>query len=413
MTSREAAGRRLQAPEHLDRALYVTTPKAWLALVVLMVIVGAVIVWSILGKVSTYVQAEGIILSRGGMIVDAASAADGSLSGILPSVGDTVVEGEVVAELFDGETMARYLSAVSLEEERAQILKDREAEAEKENALAAENVARQRERLEELERTDRERLERLRERLREDEDLLARGATKRTTVERSEQALDLARRNLFAGLSQRDEMEAAHLRRMNDLKARVAEAKAELVATRRWVNELASTIETWRIVAPVSGRVIEIKAQPGATLEPGESVLGIEMGQESLDVLFYVPPGDGKRIYAGMPVLVSPSAVTREEFGSMTGTVESLSEFPASLAGMEAVLKNRELAMSFSRNGPPYTGRVALTLDPSTVSGLAWTSPRAKDLAITPGTLATVEVEVASRPPAALVAPWIMEKLGL
>ena len=378
-----------------------------------MVIVGAVIVWSILGKVSTYVQAEGIILSRGGMIVDAASAADGSLSGILPSVGDTVVEGEVVAELFDGETMARYLSAVSLEEERAQILKDREAEAEKENALAAENVARQRERLEELERTDRERLERLRERLREDEDLLARGATNRTTVERSEQALDLARRNLFAGLSQRDEMEAAHLRRMNDLKARVAEAKAELVATRRWVNELASTIETWRIVAPVSGRVIEIKAQPGATLEPGESVLGIETGQESLDVLFYVPPGDGKRIYAGMPVLVSPAAVTREEFGSMTGTVESLSEFPASLAGMEAVLKNRELAMSFSRNGPPYTGRVALTLDPSTVSGLAWTSPRAKDLAITPGTLATVEVEVASRPPAALVAPWIMEKLGL
>ena len=413
MTSREAAGRRLQAPEHLDRALYVTTPKAWLALVVLMVIVGAVIVWSILGKVSTYVQAEGIILSRGGMIVDAASAADGSLSGILPSVGDTVVEGEVVAELFDGETMARYISAVSLEEERAQILKDREAEAEKENALAAENVARQRERLEELERTDRERLERLRERLREDEDLLARGATNRTTVERSEQALDLARRNLFAGLSQRDEMEAAHLRRMNDLKARVAEAKAKLVATRRWVNELASTIETWRIVAPVSGRVIEIKAQPGATLEPGESVLGIETGQESLDVLFYVPPGDGKRIYAGMPVLVSPAAVTREEFGSMTGTVESLSEFPASLAGMEAVLKNRELAMSFSRNGPPYTGRVALTLDPSTVSGLAWTSPRAKDLAITPGTLATVEVEVASRPPAALVAPWIMEKLGL
>ena len=36
---------------------------------------------------------------------------------------------------------------------------------------------------------------------------------------------------------------------------------------------------------------------------------------------------------------------------------------------MKSVLKNRELAMTFSRNGPPYTGRVALTLDPSSVSG--------------------------------------------
>ena len=411
--SRKGWGGRFQTPEHLDRALYVTTPKAWLALLVLTVIVGAVVAWSIMGKVSSYVQAEGIVLSRGGMIVDAASSTGGTLSRILPSVGDTVIEGELVAEVSNAETMARYVSAVSLAEEWAQILKDREAEAEQENALAVENIARERARLDELERTDRERLKRFRKRLGEDEDLLARGITNRATVERSEQALDRARRNLFDVLSERDEMEAAHLRRMNDLKARVAEAKAEQVAARHRVNELTSLIETWRIVAPVSGRVIEIKAQPGATLEPGDPVLDIETGRESLDVLFYVSPADGKRIEAGMPALVSPSTVKREEYGSMTGTVESLSEFPSSLAGMVVVLKNRELAMSFSRNGAPYTGRVALTLDRSTVSGFAWTSTQAKDVNITSGTLATIEVEVARRPPAALVVPLIAEKLGL
>ena len=410
---RKGWGGRFQTPEHLDRALYVTTPKAWLALLVLMVIVGAVVAWSIIGKVSSYVQAEGIVLSRGGMIVDATSSAGGTLSRILPPVGDTVIEGELVAEVSNAETMARYVSAVSLAAEWAQILKDREAEAEQENALAVENIARERARLDELERTDRERLERFRKRLEEDEDLLVRGITNRATLERSEQALDRARRNLFDVLSERDEMEAAHLRRMNDLKARVAETKAEQVAARHRVNELTSLIETWRIVAPVSGRVIEVKAQPGATLEPGDPVLDIETGRESLDVLFYVSPADGKRIEAGMPALVSPATVKREEYGSMTGTVESLSEFPSSLAGMVAVLKNRELAMSFSRNGPPYTGRVALTLDPSTVSGFAWTSPQAKNVDITPGTLATIEVEVTRRSPAALVVPWIAEKLGL
>ena len=228
--SGKAPGGRFQTPEHLDRALYVTTPKAWLALLVLTVIVGAAVAWSIMGKVSSYVQAEGIVLSRGGMIVDAESSAGGTLSRILPSVGDTVIEGELVAEVSDAETMARYVSAVSLAEEWAQILKDREAEAKEENALAAENIARERARLDELERTGRERVNKIRERLRQNEDLLARGITNLATIERGEQALDLARRNLFDALHRRDEMEAAHLRRANDLKARVAEAKAEQVA---------------------------------------------------------------------------------------------------------------------------------------------------------------------------------------
>ena len=55
-----------------------TTPKAWLAFLVLTVIVGAVVAWSIMGKVSSYVQAEGIVLRRGGMIVDAASSTGGT-----------------------------------------------------------------------------------------------------------------------------------------------------------------------------------------------------------------------------------------------------------------------------------------------------------------------------------------------
>ena len=411
--SGKGLGGRFQTPEHLDRALYVTTPKAWLALLVLTVIVGAVVAWSIIGKVSTYVQAEGIVLSRGGIVVGAASSASGTLSRILPSVGDMVIEGELVAEVSDAETMVRYVNAVSLAEEWAHILKDRESEAEEENALAAENIARQRARLDELERTGRELVNKIRERLRQDEDLLARGITNRAPIERGEQALDLARRNLFDTLRRRDEMEAAHLRRANDLKARVAEAKAEQVAARHRVNELATVIESWHIKAPASGRVTEIKAQPGASLEPGDSVLDFETGRESVDVLFYVSPADGKRIEAGMPALVSPATVRREEYGSLTGTVESLSDFPSSLAGMVVVLKNRELAMSFSRNGPPYTGRIALTLDPSTVNGFAWTSPQAKNVDIAPGTLATIEVEVTRRSPAALVVPWIAEKLGI
>ena len=412
-SSQNEATERLGTFEHFDRALYVTTAKAWLALCVLVVMTVAVIVWAVFGEISTYVESKGIFLSREGMVFDAASSGGGKVARIVSAVGDKVAVGDLVAEISDAETMERYLSAVALADERKQTLQERETEAREENALAAQNIAKQRERLEELERTGREMVAKTRERLREDRELLAQGIVDRMTIDRSEQMRNLAQRNLFDALRRRDELEADALRRRNALKAGVTRAEEDLLAADRRVTELAALIETWRIRAPVAGRVTEIKAQVGATLAPGQPVLSIETGGEGLDVLIYVLPVDGKRVEAGMSALVSPATVRHEEFGYMIGTVESLSEFPASLNGMIAVLQNQDLARTFSHGGPPYPGRVALALDPSTTSGFAWTSPQAVGVVITPGTLATVEVEVSNQPPVALVVPWIKESLGL
>ena len=158
-THENRAVERLGAHEHLDRVLYVTTPKGWLALCALVVMLAAVVAWAVLGEVSTYVEARGIILSRGGAIVDATSPADARLSRILPGVGAAVSEGEPVAEIFDAGTLERHSGAIALAEEWAQTLKARKAEAREENAIIARNVARRRARLEELERTGRELVE--------------------------------------------------------------------------------------------------------------------------------------------------------------------------------------------------------------------------------------------------------------
>ena len=412
-TREQEARERFRPPERLDRVLSVTTARAWLALAVLMIMVAAVVAWAVLGEISTYVRAEGIFLNRGGMVFDAVASGDGRLTRIIPAVGDAVEKDDLVAELFDEETRERHAGAVALVAERARTLRDREAEAKEENALALQNVARQRKRLLHLERTGRALVRKAYKRLRVDQALLERGVIKREDVERSEQALDLARRNLFDAMRRREELKADDLRRWSDLKIRVTEAKARHLEAERHVNELAALIETWRIRAPVSGRVTEIKTHPGDALEAGQSVLSIETGGEGLEVLIYVPPMDGKRVAAGMPALVSPATVRHEEFGYMIGTVERLSAFPASLNGMIAALQNEDLAKTFSKDGPPYPGRIALTLDPSTTSGFAWTSPQAAAVVVTPGTLATVEVEVSSRPPVALVVPWIKERLKL
>ncbi len=411
-SDRNKALDRLRTPEHLDRALNVTTPMTWLWLCVLLALTGAVVAWGFWGEISIYVEAEGIFLSRKGMVFDAASPGGGRLTRIAVAVGQQVQEGDVVAEIFDAETSERLKSAVALVAEHKEELRDRITETNEENRLAAENLARQRDRLDEMERINRELKEKAGMRLQEDRKLFAQRMIDRTAVERSEQALSVLQQNLFEVLRRRDALDEDDVRRRSGINSRLSHAKGELLKAEMDVSELRVTIETWRIRAPVSGRIIEIKAQIGVTLGPGESVLSIETGGEGLDVLSYVSALDGKSVKEGMSVLVTPATVRREEYGSMIGTVEYVSEFPASLNGMVAVLRNQELAGTFSASGPPYPARIALTPDATTRSGFAWTSPQATHLEITPGTLATVEIRASTQSPAALVLPWIKEKLS-
>ena len=410
---RQAALKRLSTPEQLDRALHVTTPKGWVALVALLAMAAAIGVWSVKGEVSTFVKADGILLSRGGTVVDAVSSGIGTLTGVVPAVGEVVREGAVVAEVTNQETTEIYRSALAQVEDQTRALEDFKAAGAAEDALIEENAARQRQRLERLERSARQSVAAARERLENHRRLFEERVITRVTVDRSQQALDLAERDLFATLRERDRLESAELQRRNERDRRTAQLESLLRAARRQVKEVETRIDTQRILAPASGRITEIKASIGAVLGPGQPVVSIRTGEEEgLGVLIYIPPADGKRVEAGMEALVTPATVRREEYGALRGRVESVSSFPMSTEGMVAVLQNPDLAGTFSEKGPPYSGRIALEPDPSTASGFAWTSPRAADQTLSSGTLASIEVKVEAQAPITLVVPLLKKKFG-
>ena len=410
---RQSALDRLSTPEHLDRALFVTAPRDWLAFGTLAAIAGAVVVWAFVGEVSTYVHANGILLSQGGTVVDAVAAGPGTVARIVPAVGDEVEEGAVVAQIANLEVAERHAGALALVEERRAGLADTRAAVAEENALIEGNLARQRERLADLERSSREAVETARQRLESHRQLFADRVVTRVTVERSQAAFDQAQRDLFGVLSERDNLESTELQRRNGNNTRIGEAEARLLAAERQVNELGVLLDTRQVTAPVSGRVTEIKTQLGAVIQAGQPALSIQSGADNLGVLIYVPPADGRKVETGMEVLVSPSTVRAEEYGYVRGEVENISEFPASIEGMVAVLQNRALAQTFSESGPPYAGRVLLAPDPATASGFAWTSPKASGEVLTDGTLARIEVKIQSQAPITLVAPLLRETFGL
>ena len=406
---RERALARLSTSERLDRTLTVSAPKEWLALVFLGAMTAAIVSWAVLGEVSVFVQAPGILLGRGGVIVDAVSTGDGALTSVLPRVGDRVESGALIAVIVDLEVVELHSTAVALVEENARALEALRAARDAEDAVRGANVARQRRRYEAMEESARQALAIAREFVDANRRFVAEGLVTRIDLERSQGTYDAAQRDLFAILRELDDLEYDEMRRRNEQKAEIADKEASLQAATRAVSELEARLATHEILAPVSGRVAEIKAGVGAVLGAGAPVLSIQPASETLEALIYVPPADGKRITAGMDVLVSPLGTRREEHGSIRGRIAEIAAFPASIGGMVAALQSTELADAFSADGPPYAGRVALDADPMTASGLEWTSPQGAELTVSSGTLVDVEIKIESRAPITLVAP----ELGL
>ena len=409
---REAALDRLSTSERLDRTLAVSSPKGWLALVMLGGMTTSVFGWSVLGEVSVFVRAPGILLGRGGAIVDAVSTGAGALTGALPAVGDRVEEGSVVAVIVDSEAEELHRTAVAVVDENVRALEALRVATEAENAVRAENVARQRRRYETMEQSARDSVEVAREFVEANRMFLAEGLIARVDLEQSQRAFDGVQRELFSILRERDDLEYAEVQRLNEQAAEIAGQEASLLAAKRAVSELEARLATHDILAPITGRVAEIKAAVGAVLSAGAPVLSIRPATETLEALIYVPPADGKRIVLGMEVLVSPSSARKEEYGSIRGRIAEVAAFPASLQGMVAVLQSPDLAEAFSSDGPPYASRVSLDGDPLTASGLAWTSSRGASRTVSSGTLVDVEIKVESQPPITLVAPALRRMLG-
>ena len=410
---RREALAKLSSPEQLDRALAVTSSRGWLALTAVLTIFVAVVGWSFLGRVPTYVQGNALLLNRGGQLVDAVSIGQVRLDTLEVAVGDEVAEGQVVAVGSNIELAERLANARAQAAELERALEEERQAVAEEGDSALANAARERQRLDEIEAAARASVETAEAILGDNLELYGEGVVPRPAVERSQQDLNLARRELLAVLRERDVLEASEERRENTDAARLREAEARLLAAQRQVGELEVMTRAGRIGAPVSGRVIEIKAATGTLLGPGQSVLSIRTGSDELEALIYIPPTGGPQVEAGMEVLVSPITIRREEFGSIRGVVESLSPFPVSFEGIVAELQNRDLASTFSEQGPPYSGRVTLLRDPETASGFAWTSPRASEETLTSGTLATVEIRTQQQRPITMVIPAIREFLGV
>lgn len=402
---RQAALDKLSSPEQLDQLMQVTNPKGWLALLAALLLVGTSVVWSVLGRVATRVSGRGILVRPGGVLVVSSHGA-GTVSRLLVQPGDSVAEGQVIAEIHQPELDIRRRQAelaqqrLDTEQSDLRLYHGREREAqqvdlEKQRALYRRMA------------TDYEKqLTALRQRVTAGERLREAGIETELALLDARVALHDAEHDLARVDLQMEQLDLTWLqseqRRQQErlsMEQRVQENQRQLEWA-RGVHDLNA-----RVVSRYSGEVLEVVAKAGQSLVANAPVVSLQPDSAALEARLYLSSADGKRVRTNMVVQLSPVSVKKEEHGLLLGRVASVSAFPATPQAMLSRLENPALVTEFTQAGAPIEVVVQLERLPGTPTGYAWTSAGGPPDALTSGTLCGAMITLARRPPISLVLP--------
>lgn len=155
----------------------------------------------------------------------------------------------------------------------------------------------------------------------------------------------------------------------------------------------------------VDGEIKELRATYGEYVPPGKTVGIVSGTQDDFVILAYLSAADGKRVTEGMEVAVVPSTVNQEEYGSMPGTVLSVSEQPVSKAESLTLLQDEQLVELLTDGQPPILIVVDVYEDESLPSGFRWNTGSGPPFSVTHGTLASVAVTIKEQRPVSLILP--------
>ncbi len=137
--------------------------------------------------------------------------------------------------------------------------------------------------------------------------------------------------------------------------------------------------------------------------------------KEKLVAVVYYDVSDGKRIEPGMEALISPTTVQRARFGSMVGSVRSVSAYPVTTDAVTNVVGNAEVAQRLTAGANKIEVICGISLDPASHSGFSWTSGKGPDdgvAQVTAGTTVTVHTTTAHRRPISYVIPVLRRWSG-
>jgi len=411
---RKVALERLSSPEQLDLLMPVTGPLAWLALLSGLILLSAAGYWGFKGQIDTRVEGQGILLKQES-IHDVVTLASGRVEQLFIKVDDEVKEGQLIAVLSQPDLELQIREAENQLRLLETDLRLTQSYGSKTEQVRLRYISEQRKSYEEAIKADQQRLEFTQKQLQDRKKLFQEGLMTTLQVQQvadeQERILQQIRDHQaqFANLSAQEvDLASQKEKETTSVESRISQEKERLRALKA-TRELQT-----QVISSTSGKVLELYASVGKVVQVGEPLLTAEVSVQDSDRLtavLYFPPRDGKRVHTGMEAQISPSVAKPEEYGSLLGTVNQVSAFPASSRGMMRILQNSDLVTKLSSGGAPIMVYASLLTDTDTVSGYKWSSGAGPPLQIGSGTICSVGVVVDRQRPIDLVVPYLRKTL--
>lgn len=469
---RKEALDRLSSPERLDQLMQVVQPKKWIPLAAMGTLITAGLIWSVFGRIPITVAGQGVLVfpSR---VVSVQSFTTGTLLTVNIRPGDKIKKGQVLATIDQTELQKKLelartkLAQLKDQDRNANLLQSQRVALDSgaiqqqrqalQQSLAAtqsvtpilrekglDSIEQERQTLLQRLQTTRELLPTFKQRFELRQKLKQEGAVSSDAVLQAQQEflgsqtkineiqselkrLDLreadAQRQFLANLNSVQELQA-QLATLDTKLAGQAEQdlaiatnrKKEIQETEALITQLELQLkDNSQIVSNFDGRVLEVAAVSGQSIEQG-SKLGTIEAQDSTNKLVgvaFLPVSEGKKIRKGMELQITPSTVKRERYGGIVATVTNVSDFPVTKESASSVVGGPEILQGIATKGPQIQIFAELQPDSATPSQFRWSSSKGPDTQITSGTTASVRVKVEEQSPISFVFPILRSWGGL
>lgn len=412
---REEALKELHAPEELDKLIQVVPDQAWVWLTGIYILIASLVIWGIFGSIPTRVEGQGVLLAENGMVYNAvAPPGGGVVANILVKQGDIIKKNDIIAYLQRPDLVQK----LSLENDYFDKLKKEEQiliqTAERELSERTKSVKEQLDKLNESLTNENANLAEIKKLLALKEEYFKKGYVVLQDIENTrrdfysaQDRVEQIKIQIQQIQNQEDDFKEQWRRQLKD-------KELSILTEQLKVQNLQSELNISKaVLSPVEGVVISINTSIGKMVSDGGSIATLTSLGEGLDALVFMIPHEGERVSPGMKALVTPTTIEKEEYGSMEGSVISVSTFPESGETIVALLHNTELAKQYVEKGSPTGIRIRIERDAKTFSGYKWSSSQGPDKNIYPGILADARVTVKKQPPISLIIPAFKKLLGV
>ena len=412
---RETALQNLSSPEQLDQLIKITRPRAWLVLATLGFVLGVTLLWSVFGSLPSTLSGQGIIVRQGGTYNIVALGSGVIIDFEDFKTGQTIRKGQVLGRV------TQPLLALQRDAAQDEVQRLEKIQASISSEMALEKPARSRAARQQADiqraaiRSREQLLASLKEKLAHQGELLADGLITRQRFEDSRQAIFAAENDIGTAGNALQALDIQALTDQSAFDERTRQINAALTSARSRLADLTAQLElASNVVSTHDGLVVEVLVSKGDIVTVNQPVLSVEEPVRSLEALIYMPPqSEAKRILPGMTVQLSPVTARKERYGYLVGKVTSVSKYPSSEQGMQAVFNNPGLVRELTKQGPPIAVAVALIPDSGTQSGYRWSSSAASQLELSSGTLAAASFTIEVQKPISLVIPLFKQTVGL